>query len=149
MLFNSTTFLIFFACFLCFYLATMKHRRAQNLVLLAASYLFYGWWDERFLVLVIVSTATDFIGGLGASGQRPTRKDWIKVAGASIPAILALTLPWLDQSWPALTGGLAFFVVAPAAVFLIERWLQGEARRKAYMIASIGVNLSILGFFKY
>jgi len=148
MLFNSATFLIFFVCFGCLYLATLRHRRAQNLVLLVASYIFYGWWDERFLVLVIVSTANDFIGGIGASGLRPTRRDLITVAGVAVPVIVALTVPDLDRSWPALIGGLAFFALAPIAVFMLER-LHDEARRKAYMIASITVNLSILGFFKY
>jgi D-alanyl-lipoteichoic acid acyltransferase DltB (MBOAT superfamily) len=76
MLFNSFTFLIFFLCFACVYLATHRWRRAQNFVLIAASYIFYGWWDERFLVLVIVSTVNDFIGGIGASGQRPFPPYW-------------------------------------------------------------------------
>lgn len=35
-------------------------RRKQNLFLLAASYLFYGWWDYRFLLLMICSTTIDF-----------------------------------------------------------------------------------------
>jgi alginate O-acetyltransferase complex protein AlgI len=148
MLFNSATFLVFFVCFGCFYLATRRRLRAQNIVLLVASYIFYGWWDERFLVLVIVSTANDFIGGIGASGQRPTRKDVGKAIGVAIPVIVALTAPDLARSWPALVGGLAFCALAPIAVYLLER-IHGEARRKAYMIASITVNLSILGFFKY
>jgi len=149
MLFNSFTFLIFFLCFACVYLATHRWRRAQNFVLIAASYIFYGWWDERFLVLVIVSTVNDFIGGIGASGQRPTRRDGLTAAGVSIPAILALTVPTIERSWPALVGGLAFFALGPVAVYLIEHFLRGEARRKAYFISSITVNLSILGFFKY
>jgi alginate O-acetyltransferase complex protein AlgI len=35
-------------------------RRKQNVFLLAASYFFYGWWDYRFLLLMIGSTAIDF-----------------------------------------------------------------------------------------
>jgi D-alanyl-lipoteichoic acid acyltransferase DltB (MBOAT superfamily) len=35
-------------------------RRQQNLLLLGASYLFYGWWDPRFLVLIALSTVIDF-----------------------------------------------------------------------------------------
>jgi D-alanyl-lipoteichoic acid acyltransferase DltB (MBOAT superfamily) len=35
-------------------------RRSQNLFLLAASYFFYGWWDWRFLILIVVSTFVDF-----------------------------------------------------------------------------------------
>jgi D-alanyl-lipoteichoic acid acyltransferase DltB (MBOAT superfamily) len=36
-------------------------RRKQNLFLLAASYVFYGWWDYRFLLLMIGSTTIDFL----------------------------------------------------------------------------------------
>jgi D-alanyl-lipoteichoic acid acyltransferase DltB (MBOAT superfamily) len=35
-------------------------RKGQNVFLLAASYLFYGWWDYRFLLLMIASTTIDF-----------------------------------------------------------------------------------------
>ena len=35
-------------------------RKTQNLLLLAASYFFYGWWDWRFLILIAISTFVDF-----------------------------------------------------------------------------------------
>ncbi|HKU21195.1 MAG TPA: MBOAT family protein [Terriglobales bacterium] len=35
-------------------------RSKQNLLLLAASYIFYGWWDYRFLLLMGASTTIDF-----------------------------------------------------------------------------------------
>jgi D-alanyl-lipoteichoic acid acyltransferase DltB (MBOAT superfamily) len=34
--------------------------RKQNLLLLAASYFFYGWWDWRFLALMLTSTLVDY-----------------------------------------------------------------------------------------
>jgi D-alanyl-lipoteichoic acid acyltransferase DltB (MBOAT superfamily) len=34
--------------------------RQQNILLLLASYLFYGWWDPRFLGLIALSTVVDF-----------------------------------------------------------------------------------------
>jgi len=51
--------------------------RAQNLLLVLASYLFYGWWDWRFLGLLWLSTAVDFLVGraLGVPGRpEPLRK---------------------------------------------------------------------------
>ena len=45
----------------------LKHRQ-QNRLLLVASYLFYGFWDYRFLFLILVSTVIDYIGGLGVAG---------------------------------------------------------------------------------
>jgi D-alanyl-lipoteichoic acid acyltransferase DltB (MBOAT superfamily) len=35
-------------------------RKSQNIFLLLASYIFYGWWDYRFLVLMVGSTTLDF-----------------------------------------------------------------------------------------
>ena len=62
MLFNSIPFLIFFpTVFFLYWL--LKPRRHQNLLLLAASYFFYGWWDARFLSLILLSSLVDFIAG--------------------------------------------------------------------------------------
>jgi alginate O-acetyltransferase complex protein AlgI len=58
MLFNSWTFVVFFALVLPLYYA-LDWRR-QNIMLLIASYVFYGWWDWRFLLLLMLSTVVDF-----------------------------------------------------------------------------------------
>jgi hypothetical protein len=58
MLFNSFTFWTFFALVLVLY-RWLPHR-GQNWMLLAASYVFYGTWDWRFLALVLVSTLVDY-----------------------------------------------------------------------------------------
>ncbi|MCB9762432.1 MAG: MBOAT family protein [Alphaproteobacteria bacterium] len=62
MLFNSAVFPLFFAAVYLLY--RLLPHRAQNLLLLAASYLFYAWWDWRFLGLILLSTAVDFVCGL-------------------------------------------------------------------------------------
>jgi alginate O-acetyltransferase complex protein AlgI len=69
--------------------------RRQNAFLLAASYFFYGWWDWRFLLLMIGSTTIDYV--------------------------IARKIEDISQ----------------------------PAKRKALLIASLVVNFSILGFFKY
>ena len=51
MIFNSWVFLAFFSIVYTLYLLTRRHFRLQNLVLLVASYVFYGFWDWRFLSL--------------------------------------------------------------------------------------------------
>ena len=61
MLFNSGHFFFFFFVFYLLYLASLKNVRVQNLLTLAASYFFYGFWDYRFLALIMISTAVDFI----------------------------------------------------------------------------------------
>lgn len=64
MLFNTTTFFIFLAItFLVYWKTAGKSNRNGNLVLLCASYIFYGWWDWRFLILIVISSATDFFIG--------------------------------------------------------------------------------------
>ncbi len=65
MLFNSFVFLVFFAVVYTAYLALSRWHRGQNLLLLAASLLFYGWWDWRFLGLMVFSITVDW-----AIGQR-------------------------------------------------------------------------------
>lgn len=64
MLFNSTTFLIFLVIvFLIFWKTTSYSVNLGNVVLLFGSYIFYGWWDWRFLILIILSSATDYFIG--------------------------------------------------------------------------------------
>jgi D-alanyl-lipoteichoic acid acyltransferase DltB (MBOAT superfamily) len=64
MLFNSTTFLIFLiAVFVVFRKTSVYSGRWAKFVLLAGSYIFYGWWDWRFLILIVISSATDFFIG--------------------------------------------------------------------------------------
>lgn len=65
MLFNSGVFLQFFAAFLLLYWLVRKNLQARNLLIVAASYLFYGWWDWRFLGLLAFSSLFDYGVGLG------------------------------------------------------------------------------------
>lgn len=58
MLFDTPVFYVFLALVVAAYWL-LKWRR-QNLLLLLASYFFYGWWDWRFLGLILVSTVVDF-----------------------------------------------------------------------------------------
>jgi len=78
MLFNSLTFGVFFALLLPAYFALRDRLRAQNALLLVASYLFYGWWDWRFLGLVAASTGVDFLAARAiADGPAERRKAWL------------------------------------------------------------------------
>jgi alginate O-acetyltransferase complex protein AlgI len=59
MLFNSWQFVPFIAAVLGLYFVLPF--RWQNRMLLAASCLFYGAWDWRFLVLLVISTSIDYV----------------------------------------------------------------------------------------
>jgi alginate O-acetyltransferase complex protein AlgI len=51
------------------------NRKSQNVLLLAASYFFYGWWDWRFLILILISTFVDFHCARSiARSDEPTRR---------------------------------------------------------------------------
>lgn len=96
MLFNSLEFLFFLPLvFAVYWLLGSKRVKAQNLLLLAASYAFYGWWDPRFLILIAISTLIDYWAGLQIEQTTDSRM------------------------------------------------------KKQFLWVSVGVNIGILGFFKY
>lgn len=64
MLFNSIEFLIFLPVVFALYWLLRKSLRWQNLLVVAASYLFYGWWDWRFLLLIAFTTLCSYLSGL-------------------------------------------------------------------------------------
>ncbi len=72
MLFNSIDFAIFLPIVFILYWFVFKDLKKQNVLIVAASYTFYGWWDYRFLALILFSTIVDFIVGnrLGREGQK-------------------------------------------------------------------------------
>ena len=81
MLFNSITFAIFLPIVFLLYWFIFDYAMRgckrqllwQNLLIVVASYIFYGWWDWRFLVLIAITTILSFLSGLGiecASTQR-------------------------------------------------------------------------------
>ena len=63
MLFNSLAFLIFLPVVFALYWL-VRQRRLQNLTVVVASYVFYGWWDWRFLVLIAFTSLCSFGSGL-------------------------------------------------------------------------------------
>ena len=70
MLFNSIDFAIFLPIvFILYWFVTTKNLKIQNLLIVAASYLFYGWWDWRFLSLIIFSTIVDYSVGIQLSKE--------------------------------------------------------------------------------
>ncbi len=65
MLFNSLEYLIFLpTVFLFYWFVFHKNLIVQNSLLLISSYIFYGWWDYRFLSLIFLSTFVDYFVGL-------------------------------------------------------------------------------------
>ena len=93
MLFNSIVFLQFFAAFVLLYWLCRNRLRARNLLIVAASYLFYGWWDWRLLSLLFASSLLDYSVALGMQrSQTQTARKW-----------------WLAASLTGNLGMLGFF----------------------------------------
>ena len=62
--FNSITFFVFLIIVFSIYWKSIGYKnQLRQWVLLISSYIFYGWWDWRFLILIVISSATDFIVG--------------------------------------------------------------------------------------
>ena len=81
MLFNSFEYLIFLPIVFLLYwfvfdyaLSKCKHQLLlQNLFVVVASYIFYGWWDWRFLILIAITTILSFLSGIGIE-RAPTQR---------------------------------------------------------------------------
>lgn len=78
MLFNSFEFLIYLPLVFIGYWFIFKRLQIQNIFIVAASYFFYGWWDWRFLLLILFTTLACYCSGvlIGISKQR-LRRRWI------------------------------------------------------------------------
>lgn len=165
MLFNSLEFFVFFAIVYLLYRA-LKFRW-QNYMLLFVSYIFYGWWDWRFLFLMAFSTVIDFWIGLTMDRGRLTTADKTKSAGflmfsavvflglnehAVLPGDGKLVDPatlinWAVMPW-AIIGTAAYLVV----MLLAYQWTirQSEDRRRwLCLMTSVVTQIALLGTFKY
>jgi len=84
MIFNSIDFSIFLpVVFILYWFITVKNLKLQNLLIVVASYVFYAWWDWRFLSLIIISTLVDYSVGHGlAKADNQTKRKillWISI----------------------------------------------------------------------
>lgn len=93
MTFDSVTFALFLPLVYALYWA-LPTVRAQNVLLLVASYVFYGAWDPRFLGLLFLASCVDYFAGLGiAKGRYP--RAWLALTLVNNLGIL-LTFKYLD-----------------------------------------------------
>lgn len=167
MLFQTLDFLILLLCVMAG-LLVLRTARTQHGMLLIASYTFYGWWDVRFLMLILLSTVIDYVAALGMSGIRlPWKRrlgisaliafggalflipDWpsIQSGEGAIDWSEVLVPGWEGARW-AIGASIIFALVGPVLYGLYFR-LGEKPRRTAFLITSICANLGMLGFFKY
>jgi D-alanyl-lipoteichoic acid acyltransferase DltB (MBOAT superfamily) len=168
MLFNSIDFATFFA--IVYLLYWVLPFRWQNRMLLAAGYVFYGWWDVRFLFLIAFSTTVDFtIGYLLGGKELPARQRWTASLFLTAAALLFLCPNWsaFDRSSNfalsvirlkdgfvqplgpyVLIGTVIFVAIANLSINRLTS-LSETKRSRILIFCSVFVNLSFLGFFKY
>ena len=97
MLFNSLEFLIFLPIVFLLYWFVFDYAMRgckrqllwQNRLIVVASYIFYGWWDWRFLVLIAITTVLSFLSGIGIE-KAPTQKGKKAVMIANIAVNLGI-----------------------------------------------------------
>ena len=83
MLFNSIEFLLFLpTIFILYWFVFNKNLKYQNTLILVSSYVFYGWWDYRFLSLIFLSTVVDYVIGLSISDQSSKKKQKLLLWGS-------------------------------------------------------------------
>jgi D-alanyl-lipoteichoic acid acyltransferase DltB (MBOAT superfamily) len=83
MLFNSMPYAVFMALvFAAYWLLCARSVRLQNALLLAASYVFYGWWNWRYLSLIVIASAVHYVVGLRlhAATSPRRRRAWLSVS---------------------------------------------------------------------
>lgn len=92
MLFNSIEYLLFLPTVFLIYWQALHTTRSRNIFLIAASYLFYGWWSWKFLVLIFITTLLSWYCGqkIGETGNRIARRGWLSLNIAANLGILAV-----------------------------------------------------------
>ena len=101
MLFHTWTFILFFLIFYPVYLV-VKGTRLRVPWLLAASYVFYGWWNPLYLVLILWSTSVDYLAVVAMARSRRAPTDQPSVGAR-------WSRPWLAVSAVNNLGLLGFF----------------------------------------
>lgn len=167
MLFNTFTFAIFFLIVYYIYWLNKNNFKVQNLILFISSYIFYGWWDFRFLVLLILASFLDYTSSILIYRGELSFSNKLKSYGFLIGAVFLLVFlqknkinlhyPFLSKisandnsifGWWLLIATLGFIILFEFIQKILTRY-QYFSPKKFWLIWSVSLNLLILGFFKY
>lgn len=110
MLFNSLEFAVFLPIvFLVYWFVLGGNLRIQNLFVVVASYVFYGWWDWRFLILIAFTSFCSYVAGILIEKHRdaPKRARTVNVVNIVINLLILSAFKYYN-----------FFVTSFADVFL-------------------------------
>lgn len=89
MLFNSFQYFIFLPIVFCLYWFIFKPLKWQNLLVLVCSYVFYGWWDWRFLILIAITTGLSWLSGIAIEETEDVkRRKWILTGNITVNLLI-------------------------------------------------------------
>ena len=163
MLFNSVEFFIFFSGVLTFYWLARNHFKLQNIFLLLAGYVFYGWWDVRFLFLIAFSTVLDFNFALkidrGSLNWAVRIKTLVFLLFTGVFFLLLDFNPANSlnrgslcsirfEYLPIFIGVISYFLILYGLDKLSSGWEESK-RRGIFLVICVTTNLLLLGVFKY
>lgn len=129
MLFNSVDFIVFFTVvFSVYWLIPAERIKVQNIWILVASYFFYGWWDWRFLILIFISTFSDYVlGSLMSKTNQKSKKNWLLFFSLVSNIGLLAVFKYLNFFLESFIGAFSIF----GYTFSIER---------LYIILPVGIS---------
>ena len=113
MLFNSFAFAIFLPLvFIVYWFILNKNLFAQNLLILISGYVFYGWWDWRFLFLLLFSTFIDYKFGLLIYQEEQSKRRkfflWLSVANNLVILFFFKYFNFFSSSFSQLLSHVGF-----------------------------------------
>jgi D-alanyl-lipoteichoic acid acyltransferase DltB (MBOAT superfamily) len=167
-LFQTPEFLVLFVLSM-LGVAFLKKNRQQHIYMAILSYIFYAWWDVRFVALLLVTSQVDFVAAQGMDGIKVSWGQRMKLAAVVVVgSIVTLGVNWpmlqhgteafawnqlLDPKWKGVWESIAacgaFAILAPIFYEFYFKIQDPEKRRKAFLWTSVVANLTVLGFFKY
>ena len=126
MLFNSIEFLIFLPIvFLLYWFVFNRNLRLQNLFVVVVSYVFYGWWDWRFLLLIAFTSLCSWRSGLliGKAGENRRKAKIISAANIVLNLLILGIFKYYDffvtsfaEMFGANPDGLLLKIILPVGI---------------------------------
>lgn len=116
MTFNSLEFILFMLAFMAVWPNVRGKTQARLTAITLFSFVFYGWWDWRFLILLLVSGLIDYLAALGME-RWPSRRRWL--LALSMAGNLGILAFFKYARWAVTEAAVALGFDVPA-----DTWLQ-------------------------
>ena len=113
MQFDSYTYALFLPLVFLVYWGLRRRLKLQNLFLLAASYVFYGWWDWRMLCLIVLTSLTTYGSALLMRGDRSRHDRWWVAANVALNLGVLVVFKYLGFLRDSLVDFLGLFGLNP------------------------------------